>query len=187
MHTRIAYASAIAEHLFAIADIAHTSCYFGGFAYWPNFVSIAFNRLSAVRFVRTGAGSRMTSEDQSLSSLTSLSHTLAGSTPVKGHSSRQSSSNSGESGRIAEKVYYGTSSVSSEGSRKSAFAKFSRKDIKVGVQTQDPTHRDSFSLQPRDFPEDPIRFPNTIKKCGEDPTPASSSSMPQTYAATQLS
>ncbi len=34
LHTRIAYASAIAEHLSAIADLANTSCYF---------ISITFN------------------------------------------------------------------------------------------------------------------------------------------------
>ena len=142
-HADSIYASATAEHVTYTSNLAVLRL---GIS-----TSNTFNRLSAVRFVRTGAGSRMTSEDQSLSSLTSLSHTFAGSTPVKDHSSRQSSSQSGESGRIAGKVYHGTSSVSSEGSRKSAFAKFSRKDNKVGVQIQDPTHRDSVSLQPGDF------------------------------------
>ena len=73
----------------------------------------------------------MTSEDQSLSSLTSLSHTLAGSTPAKGHTSPPSSSYSGESEYVEGKARRGTPSASSEGSRRSAVDEFSRRVAKI--------------------------------------------------------
>ncbi len=99
----------------------------------------------------------MTSEDLSLSSLTSLSHTLAGSTPAKDHASHSSSSYSGESGLVAERIRQYTPSVSSEGSRKSAFADFSHS---TKVRSRAP-HTQSSSSTARTYvlpKEPPVRF-----------------------------
>ncbi len=111
----------------------------------------------------------MTSEDLSLSSLTSLSHTLAGSTPVKDHESHTSSSYSGERGQVVKKIRQDTSSASSEGSRRSASEDFPR-STKVRSRVPQAQSSSSTSGTYALLKEPPVRFGENPRTDVAEPT-----------------
>jgi hypothetical protein len=120
--------------------------------------------------------STMTSEDLSSSLLTSMSHSIAGSTPTEDHASRASTSCTGGPGLVAERIRQYTSSASSRGGRKAAFAEFSREDARVRSEIPQATQSSPLKERTYALPKDPpVRFDLTgahvAKHSSETPLP----------------